>query len=546
MKAAIYIRVSTIMQAEVGDSLPMQKQDLQNYCRFVLNIDDYEIFEDAGYSAKNTDRPAFQNMMERLRNREFTHVLVWKLDRISRNIGDFANMWDEFEKYDVKFVSKNDNFQTDTPMGRAMLNIVMTFAQLEREMTSMRVTATMISRAEEGKWNGANIPLGYDFDHETKFPIPNEEEAKLVQIIYNQYEEIRSTNKLSIWLNENGYKTKRGGTWSSKTINQILRNPFYIGTLRYNYRESARGKIKPENEWVVVENNHQGIIDKDQWQRVQTLINRNTKPHTRLLQQKHIHVFSGLLRCYKCGGGFSADADRARQDGFRPSVYVCSNKGHGKNCDLRGYISDMVLGEFVLNYMSHMLFLQKEFDEENMQSILLQGKAFKDVAYIDDQSLSDLKAMIYSNMPNKITSKTTEVNTNNNALLQRKQRLERALQRLDNLFLFDDNAMSEKEYLAKKAPLVNELSTIDMQINMQKSNKKTPLLVDNKQLAQCVIDWKLGSGDYINYKKLATGIETKALKEFMNMVIYKITVGENRKIYSIEFANGLVQRFLYR
>lgn len=545
MKAALYIRVSTVYQID-KDSLPMQKQDLQNYCKLVLGIDDYEVFEDAGYSAKNTDRPAFQNMMERIHKREFTHVIVWKLDRISRNISDFVNMWDEFEKYDVKFISKNDNFQTDSPMGKAMLNIVMTFAQLEREMTSMRVKATMIARAEDGKWNGANIPLGYDFDYEAKFPVPNEEESKLVQLIYDKYEEIKSTNKLSIWLNENGHKTKRGGVWSAKTINQILRNPFYIGTLRYNYRGSARGKIKPESEWVIVENNHQGIIDKAQWERAQVLINRNMNPNTRRIQQKHIHVFSGLLRCYKCGGGFSADADRIRKDGFRPSIYTCSNKGHGRNCDLQGYISDMILGEFVLNYMSHMLFLQKEFDEENMQSILLEGRAFKDVAYIDDQSLSDLKAMIYSNMPNKITGKTTEVNTSNNALLQRKQRLERALQRLDNLFLFDDNAMSEKEYLAKKSPLVNELNTIDMQINMQKSDKNTPLLVDNKQLAQCVIDWKLGSGDYINYKRLATGIEREEIKAFMNMVIYRITIGENRQINEIEFANGLVQKFLYR
>lgn len=165
MRTAIYVRVSTTYQVD-KESLPMQKKDLIYYSENILGIPNYEIFEDAGYSAKNTDRPAFKSMMKRLKEKEFTHVLVWKLDRISRNIADFINMWEEFEALGIRFISKNDNFQTDTPMGRAMLNIIMTFAQLEREMTSMRVKATMISRAKEGKWNGTAVPFGYKYDFE--------------------------------------------------------------------------------------------------------------------------------------------------------------------------------------------------------------------------------------------------------------------------------------------------------------------------------------------------------------------------------------------
>ena len=539
-KAALYVRVSTAYQID-KDSLPMQKQDLEQYCKLILNIDDFEIFEDAGYSAKNTDRPAFQNMMERIRQKEFTHVLVWKIDRISRNLSDFANMWEEFQKYDVQFISKVEQFDTSTAMGRAMLSIIMVFAQLEREMTAMRVTATMISRAEQGKWNGSRPCYGYKFDQEKMFPVPDEDEVKTLQMIFDKYEEIRSTNKVAKFLNANGYKTKRNGLWSSKTVNQILSNPFYIGTLRYNYKKSGRGKIKPENEWVILENNHEAIIDKEQWDRVQAILQNNATHQFRQITQKYTHIFSGLLECQKCGGGMSAYKDRIRANGYRPSIYSCSNMGHGRNCDMSSYVSDMVLGEFILNYMSNMLTAQKN-GTDNLEDTLLCGKIFKDVAYITEDSLESLSHILQGESElNKLSgSKVEEID--NSALIQRKAKLERALQRLENLYLFSDTDMSEKDYLDKRTPLLNELNSI----KIQSTKKHTPLLVDNKQMDKCVIDWKLGKGEYINYKKLVLDLDEKVLKDFFNMVIERVVVGEKHRIHEIRFKNGLSQKFLYR
>ena len=107
-RAAIYIRVSTLHQID-RDSLPMQKKDLIAYANLILGIEDYEMFEDAGYSGKDTDRPAFQEMMKCVRNGEFTHILVWKIDRISRNLLDFAMMYSEIKKLGVTFVSKTSS-----------------------------------------------------------------------------------------------------------------------------------------------------------------------------------------------------------------------------------------------------------------------------------------------------------------------------------------------------------------------------------------------------------------------------------------------------
>ena len=113
MRAAIYVRVSTIYQVD-KDSLPLQKQELTGFCKYSLGIEDVVIFEDAGYSGKNTDRPAFQRMMGQIRNGLFTHLVVWKIDRISRNLLDFATMYAELKKLGVAFVSKNEQFDTSS------------------------------------------------------------------------------------------------------------------------------------------------------------------------------------------------------------------------------------------------------------------------------------------------------------------------------------------------------------------------------------------------------------------------------------------------
>lgn len=547
-KVAIYVRVSTIYQVD-KDSLPMQKKDLVNYCEMILGIKDHEIFEDAGYSAKNTDRPAFQQMMVRLRAGEFSHVVVWKLDRISRNIGDFAKMWDEFEYLGVQFVSKNDNFQTDSPMGRAMLNIIMTFAQLEREMTSMRVRATMIARAKEGKWNGTAAPLGYTFNKEIMYPVPDEEEKKIVQFIFDEYEKEPSVLRIARLLNERNIKTKRNGSWYAKTITQTLRNPFYKGTLRYNYQDSGRGKIRPEEDWVIIPNNHEAIIDEAQFDRVQKILEKRSEPARRRVVVDKVHIFSGLLQCGTCGAGTSAHRDIKRKSGYHPSTYRCSNKAHGKLCSSKGVVTDTMLGNFILNYMSNMISIQNSGNYENLEERLLQGKVFKNVAYISEQSLADIsEVMTLGYKPNKFKTDSRRDESSELEILQnRKPKIERALKRLDDLYLFADDALSEKDYLEKRMPLVTELNEINQQINALSKNKNAvSSLVDNKLLDQCILDWQLGSGKEIAYQEIAISVDSKILRDFFNDVIECVVVGDNNTILELNFKNGLKQKFLYR
>ena len=192
--------------------------------RLMFGINDYVVFEDAGYSGKNTDRPEFQNMMRRIRAGEFTHLLCWKIDRISRNLLDFASMYQELKDLGVTFVSKNEQFDTSTAIGEAMLKIILVFAELERNMTSERVTATMLSRAQNGLWNGGRVPYGYDYDKDSKTFSINQEEAFLVHKMYDLYSEHHSLVLVSRALNEDGYASRAGNDWSPVSIFIILTN----------------------------------------------------------------------------------------------------------------------------------------------------------------------------------------------------------------------------------------------------------------------------------------------------------------------------------
>ena len=181
---AIYTRVSTGYQID-KDSLPFQKKELKNYCLHVLHVpnEEIEIYEDAGKSGKNTDRPAFQRMMKKVKAGKVARVVVYKIDRISRNLVDFSLMYDDFKENYTTFVSLNEQFDTSSAIGEAVLKIILVFAELERKLTSERVTGVMIGRAQDAKWNGARVPFGWAWDEETQKPVHDPVESKVVKLM---------------------------------------------------------------------------------------------------------------------------------------------------------------------------------------------------------------------------------------------------------------------------------------------------------------------------------------------------------------------------
>lgn len=560
-KVAIYIRVSTLHQVD-KDSLPMQRKDLIAYASLILGIADYEIFEDAGYSGKNTDRPDFQNMMDRVRKGEFTHILVWKIDRISRNLLDFAEMYEELQELRVTFVSKNEQFDTSSAIGEAMLKIILVFAELERNMASERVTATMISRANSGLWNGGRVPYGFDYDPDTMQFSIREDESKVCCMIRDDYFEHKSLVHTARMLNEAGYKTRAGVDWSPTAVWIICSSPFYAGIYRYNrYKGTERRTENPEDEWIMIYDHHPAIFTLEEHERLLAILEENARSRS-VVGQKHmgvnVHIFSGIAYCGKCGSKMVSTPGRLHVNGYRPSNYSCPKHRKTKECD-NPTMSDTQVGEFVINYILNILNAKTGFSSiatpEELENRLLFGSTFSNVDCIDTNGLHELynllsrygsdKSFVFSAKAPK--KKKAAVDPEVEALRKEKEKQERALKRLQDLYLYSDAAMSEKDFIIRKADIVQKISEINSMLGMVAKNIDNSLTDEEfiRQASHLLISKQLADRQYIYFKNLAQSVSPEILKTYMETILDSIQLSDGH-VAAITFKNGLTHRFTYR
>ena len=210
-RCGIYVRVSTSRQALVKEgSLETQEDRLRAYVKVRNNENEewkaIDVYKEAK-SGKDADRSEYQRLIADIKNGRINTVICTKIDRISRSLLDFYKLYDIFQKHRVDFVSLEENFDTSTPAGRAMLKITLVFAELEREQTSSRTKEKMAWRAEQGLWNGGQV-LGYDLESENKGILqPNKAEIELVNLIFKTYLETKSFRKTAELLNGKGYRT---------------------------------------------------------------------------------------------------------------------------------------------------------------------------------------------------------------------------------------------------------------------------------------------------------------------------------------------------
>lgn len=558
-RAAIYLRVSTSYQAD-RDSLPMQRKDLVGYCEYALNISDYTVFEDAGYSGKNTDRPAFQKMMMQIRNGMYSHLLVWKIDRISRNLLDFAQMYEELKTLGVTFISRNEQFDTSTAMGEAMLKMVLIFAELERKTTAERVTATMISRANDGTWNGGRVPFGYDYNKETQTFSINGDESYIVLQMYDLYEKTDSLVRTARELNKLGYVSRQHNPFSPVSIWIILRNPWYVGTYRYNYYKiPGRRAVKEESEWVVIENHHSPLVSKERFDHVQKMLDSNARYRNtpgRSSKQKNVNIFSGLIWCSCCGAAFTASPGKLHASGYRPTKYGCPNVRKTKTCNAK-YTSDPVIGEFLLNFILNVINAQKGFEKisspADLESRLLRGDAFRDVAKIDSASVAALYEMLSSFSPSdSVLLKKPTVKKDLDPELRKlradKRKTERALTRLDHIYLYSNKQMSDKEYLVKKNDLMTDLKELDKSIGLLTSESWAQSLSDDDFLEQAssfIISQRLQEREYIYFQGLAESTDPAVLRAFFVSIIDSVRM-RNGLVETLTFKNGISHTFTYK
>lgn len=560
-RAAIYVRVSTQYQVDRA-SLPVQRSELVNYAKYALDIPDFVIFEDAGYSAKNTDRPDYQQMMARIRTGEFSHLLVWKIDRISRNLLDFAAMYSELKQLGVVFVSKNEQFDTSSAMGEAMLKIILVFAELERNMTAERVSAVFLSRANDGIWNGGKVPFGYAYDKQTKTFSILEDEAKTVRLIYALYESSKSLVTVSKALNERGIKTRNGSEWSPTTVHTMLSNPFYSGTYRYNYRNESdphHHVPKKKEDWILVKNHHPAIVSPEHQAAVELILASKSYGKNQTYQRKNIHAFAGLLTCGYCGSTMAATIDRARADGWRPSVYICSRRRMSNDCQNK-YVSDVTLGPFVLNFFANLIKASNSFGKstsiETLEKKLLRGDALSIVDHIERPGLEELYNHLRSGFDEKpfdsLAVNAAEASSDvqeRDLLLADKRRLERALKCLNAIYLYGDEEIPGKDFILDRKSITDSLQQIDDRLKELDAAAVFDVSLSDDEFmekaSQFILTQQLLDKRSVNYEKFIRKIDPRIVKDFLNETVSNFCIKDGLTT-SVLFKNGIELRFCYK
>lgn len=361
--AAIYARQSV----DKRDSISIESQI--ELCQYELRGAASRVFKDKGYSGKNTDRPQFQEMMNLVRDGEIDRVVVYKLDRISRSVLDFSLLIQELQSHNVEFVSCTEKFDTSSPMGRAMLNICIVFAQLERETIQMRVVDAYAARSRRGFFMGGNIPYGFTTEpyvidgKRTSRYVAVPEEAAVVQDIYRMHNIPGvSMGDIATTLHDRGILTKRGNAWNSSDVFRLIRNPAYVradldvyrffsdnGVIIHNdpadfigvngcymYSDNGTGKTGRSNKLEglhLVLAPHEGIIPSDVW----LTARKKHIEKSNCYQKAHKSWLLGKIRCGHCGRAITVT--RSVERGHAYYNMACKLQWKPKRCEgIHGFV----------------------------------------------------------------------------------------------------------------------------------------------------------------------------------------------------------------
>ncbi|MCL2603993.1 MAG: recombinase family protein [Defluviitaleaceae bacterium] len=388
---AVYSRKSKFTGK--GESIDNQIELCKRYIHthYNGNTEDILVYEDEGFSGGNTERPKFKKMMAEARGKKISAIICYRLDRISRNIGDFAKLIEELDGLGVSFVSIKERFDTSSPMGRAMMYISSVFSQLERETIAERIRDNMFELSKTGRWLGGITPTGYvsvgvenvSVNGKTKRACKLElipEEAEMVKFIFANFLRVNSMSKTETLLIKNGYKTKNGKIFTRFAIKNILTNPVYMtadeaaydylrergvdlfaykadfdgkrGIMVYNRSLQKPGKttvIRPPNEWVAAVGKHEALVSGADWVKAQEQLGQNSAKSYRK-PRSNVALLSGILFCV-CGDYMRPKlSKRVNKSGDRTYTYFCAMKEKSRmhSCqvnNINGNMLDAAIGE---------------------------------------------------------------------------------------------------------------------------------------------------------------------------------------------------------
>lgn len=534
---AIYSRKSkfTGKGESIENQIELCKNQLIN--KYNIKEENIKIYQDEGFTGYNTNRPQFQEMIKDIRNKKIKCVIVYRLDRISRNVTDFCNLKNEFIKYNTDFISVTENFDTSTPMGRAMLMISSVFAQLERDTIAERIRDNMYELAKTGRWLGGNTPLGYKSEKVETLSVDGKrknlykldivfEEAEIIKLIWNKMCELKSLSKLEVYLLQKGIKTRNGNNFTRFSLITILKNPVYVvadnkikdffekmnvtiyetdiekcnginGLLAYNKREELMGKTKSYKditEWIIAVGKHQGIIPSQQFIKVWNLIENNKDKRCRVPRQ-NTSILSGIIRCKHCGNYMRPRLrNTVTIDNKRNFSYLCvlKEKSRKRLCkckNINGIETDMIVIE--------------KISELKLPTNMLINK---------------IKLLI-NNKEKKSDKRINELQTLNTILSRNKRKVEA---------LIDKMAIIDEELIADITAQIKSIKSKNLEIEKRiiELSKETEKEIDKDEvtvLALNIINKYMSSFDSLNIvdkrlmiKSLVNTIESDGENIYIN------------------------------
>lgn len=428
MKIAIYSRKSKF--TGIGDSIENQLAMCREFAKSKFKDQELEFdeYEDEGFTGSNLNRPKFKELMKKIR--KYDVLICYRLDRISRNVADFSSTLEILQSCNCDFISIKEQFDTSNPMGRAMIYIASVFAQLERETIAERIRDNMLEMGKNGCWTGGRVPLGYESkkikwidengnERSSANLTINEEESKIVEMIYDVYLKEGSLHKTEVWFTSHNIKSRQEILLEKTSLKLILQNPVYVkstpevadflrndgwnvygktdkihGFLSYNKTESVNingkvtKKIKDKSLWIAAISNVPGIIDSDIWLKVQFQLKKNKDSFPRKISKANNSILTGVLKCAKCGSSMVVTHGKvSKKTGEKLFYYVCSMKRRSRStmCNSKNLrandIEEVVLSEvekFFLNRKELAKNLKEKFIKiQKDQSNVLKKKSIQ-------------------------------------------------------------------------------------------------------------------------------------------------------------------------
>ncbi len=400
------------------DSISVESQ--VEFCRREVIGEDIKVYTDKGYSGKNTDRPAFQEMMADITAGKIRRVIVYRLDRISRSVLDFASVIDMFQKHGVDFVSTMEKFDTGTPIGKAMLMIVMIFAQLERETIQQRVIDAYSSRSKRGFYMGGKVPYGFRLKEtvidgiRTKMYEPVPKETAIIEQIFSMYAQSQTSfGDIVRWLDERQVKKRNGEPFSRSRIRDLVVNPVYVradyrlyefykaqgtiienrpedfigtnGAYLYSGNEGKRKTVSLQGHTLVLAP-HEGLIPSDIWIKCRSKCLSSTRV-AKPIKAKATWL-AGKVKCAHCGYALSAKVYHCKTKSDN-RYYLCNNKYNTGGCNFGSLDADLV-DEIVFEEMRKKLAEFNTLTKQKQESCDLQTIKLKTRIEVIDQEIGSL------------------------------------------------------------------------------------------------------------------------------------------------------------